>query len=71
MQALLLVVLGEGVPLALARHHVHDDGPVVRRGLTQHVLHLADVVAVDGADVADAERLEEVARLQDFAEGGA
>ena len=50
---------------------MHDDGAVEGGRLAQHVLHLGNVVAVDRADVANAEGIEEVAGLEHLAEGSA
>ena len=70
VQALLLVVLGERVALALAGDDVHGDGPVEGRRLAQDVLHLGDVVPVDRTDIAHAQCLEEVAGFEHLTEGG-
>jgi hypothetical protein len=72
VEVLLVVVLGRRVAAALLRHHVHEDRPL--RGELDRVaerrLQFGDVVAVDRADVADAERLEERRRLEELAHGG-
>ena len=70
MEALLVVVLGERVAAALLGDAVDDDGTFVGDGVAQHRLDAGDVVPVDRPDVADAERLEEVLRLDDLAERG-
>ena len=70
VQALLVVVLGEGIALALAGEDVDDDGAVELGRLAQDVFHLGDVVSVDGAHVTDAEGLEEVLGAEHLPEGG-
>ena len=70
VQALLVVVLGRRIAAALLRQHVHDDRPVEVGGVAQRVFEAGDVVAVDRADVANAERLEEHGGLGDFAHRG-
>ena len=56
VEALLVVGLGRRVALALVREHVHDDRAVALGGVAQHRLERGDVVAVDRADVVEAER---------------
>ena len=58
VQAVGLVVLGRAVAVALAGHRVHDDRAAEALGPAQRRLHRAQVVAVDRADVLDAEVLE-------------
>jgi hypothetical protein len=60
VEALLLVVLGEGIALPLRSDDVDDDGAVEAGRLADDVLHLGDVMPVDRPDVADAEGLEEL-----------
>ena len=58
-----LVGLGIGVALALGGSHMDQDrtfGPV---GLLEGAHHLGDVVAIDGADVGEAQLLEHGAHL--------
>ena len=69
MQALLVVVLGRGVAPSLVGQHVDHDGAVEARRLAERVLQAEHVVAVDGADVAHAEALEEGGRLDHLADG--
>ena len=57
-----LVQLGGVVAEALAGDRVHDHRPVEALGLGQHLLHRRAVVAVDRADVLQAEVLEEPLR---------
>ena len=54
-----LVQLGRVVAEALARDRVHDHRPVEALRLGQHLLHRRTVVAVDRADVLQAEVLEQ------------
>ena len=72
MEVLLVVVLGRRVAAALLGEDVDDDRALGRQlgGVAQRVLELGDVVAVDRADVADAERLEERRRLEELAHRG-
>ena len=70
MEALLLVLLGRRVALALRGEDVDDDRPVELGGVAQRLLEAADVVAVERAAVADAERLEEDRRLEHLAQPG-
>ena len=72
MEVLLVVVLGRRVAAALLGDDVDDDRPLGRQldGVAHGVLEGGDVVAVDRADVAHAERLEERRRLQDLAHRG-
>ena len=58
MQAVGLVVLGRLVAVALAGDRVHDHRAAEALGPAQRRLHRLDVVAVDRADVLDAEVLE-------------
>jgi hypothetical protein len=69
VEVLLVVVLRGRVAAALLGEHVHHDGAFGRQldGVAQRVLECLDVVAVDRADVAHAERLEERRRLQELA----
>ena len=64
------VVLGRRVAAALLGEHVDDDRAVDRGGVGERLLEAGDVVAVEGADVAHAEVLEERRRLEDLADGG-
>ena len=70
VEVLLVVVLGRRVAPALLGEDVHEDGALELGGVAQRVLERLDVVAVDGAGVADAERLEERRRLEVLADGG-
>ena len=70
VQALLLVLLGRRVALALGGEDVDDDRAVELGGVAQRLLHDRDVVAVEGAAVANAEGLEEDRRLEHLAEAG-
>ena len=69
---LLVVVLGRRVAAALLGEHVHDDRTFDGQldGVPERLLELGDVVAVDGTDVAHAERLEERRRLEELAHAG-
>ena len=64
------VLLGGGVALALLGEHVDDHGAVQLGGVAQGPLDTFDVVAVEGAGVADAQLLEEGGRLPHLAHGG-
>ena len=64
MQALLPVTLRRPVAPALLGEGMDDDGAVVLGGERQDALESGDVVTVDGADIADAEGLEEVSRTE-------
>ena len=72
VEVLLVVVLGRRVTPTLLGEDVDEDRTVLRQldGIVQRVLHLLDVVAVERADVAHAERLEERRRLQELAHTG-
>ena len=72
VEVLLVVVLGRRVAAALLGEDVDDDRALGGQldGVAQRLLELVDVVAVDRADVADAERLEERRRLEELAHGG-
>ena len=59
-----LVPLGGVVPEALAGERVHDHRAVEPLGLREHLLHRRAVVAVDRADVLEAEVLEEALRRE-------
>ena len=70
VEVLLVVVLGRRVAAALLGEDVDDDRALGRQldGVARSACSSAgDVVAVDRADVAHAERLEERRRLQDLA----
>ena len=69
MQALDLVGLGRAVALALSREHVEHDRAGQAGGLLEGAFEGGDVVAVDRAQVADAEGLEEHVRLDELTEG--
>ena len=69
-RCLIGVLLGGGVALALLGEDVDDDGAVELGGVAQGLLDALDVVAVEGAGVADAELLEEGGRLPHLAHGG-
>ena len=62
MQALRLVGLGRLVAAALRRVHVQHDRPRALRGELQRLLELDEVVAVDRAEISQAEGLEELPR---------
>ena len=47
-----------------------DDRPVERGGLAESLFHTGDIVAVEGTDVAHAQRLEERRGLDHFPDGG-
>ena len=66
VEALLVVVLGRLVAPALLGEDVDEDGLVELGRPAQGVLEQRDVVAVDGADVAHAQGLEEAAGAQDL-----
>ena len=68
VQAVLFVLLGQGVAEPLAGDHVHQHRPAVLGRLAQRVLHHRLVVAVDRADVLDAEVLEQHLRLEEVLE---
>ncbi len=68
VQVLLVVVLGRRITATLVGQYVHDDRSVVLGGIAERVLHAGDVVTVDRAGVANAQRLEERDRLEDLAE---
>ena len=59
-----LVPLGRVVPEALAGDRVHDDRAAEPLGLGERLLHRGAVVAVDRADVLQAEVLEEALRRE-------
>jgi hypothetical protein len=69
VQVLLVVVLGGRVAAALLGEHVDEDRALLGQldRVAERVLHLLDVVAVERADVAHAERLEERRRLEELA----
>ena len=67
VQALDVVLLGGGVAAALLGEDVDDDGAVPFGGVRERLFHAGDVVAVDGAGVADSERLEEPVGRDDLA----
>ena len=58
VKAVRRVLLGRLVAAALVRQHVHDDGRAERLGVGERGLHLSEVVAVDGAEVLEAQVLE-------------
>jgi hypothetical protein len=64
------VVLGGRVAPALLGEDVDDDRPVVLGGVAEGGLDALDVVAVEGAGVADAQVLEERRRLEVVADAG-
>ena len=68
VQVLLVVVLGRRVAAALVGEDVDDDRPFVLGRVAQRVLHADDVVTVDRAGVANAERFEERDGLEHLAE---
>ena len=72
VEMLLVVVLGRRIAAALLGQHVHEDRAVFRQldRVVQGVLELFDVVAVERADVAHAQRFEERRRLQELAHAG-
>ena len=72
VEVLLVVVLGGRVAASLLGEHVDDDRALGRQllGVAQRLLELGDVVAVDRARVAHAERLEERRRLEELADAG-
>ena len=69
VQALDVVLFGRGVAPALLGQHVDHDRAVPLGGVGEGLLHQVDVVAVDRAGVADAERLEEGVRRHHLAQG--
>ncbi len=69
VEPLDLVLLGRRVAPALLGEDVDDDRPVPLGGVGEGLFHRADVVAVDGTGVADAERLEEHVRRDELAQG--
>ena len=72
VQVLLVVVFRRRVPAALLGEDVHEDRAFGRQldCVAERSLQLLDVVAVDRADVAHPERLEERRRLEELAHGG-
>jgi hypothetical protein len=68
VQAVVLVLLGLRVAEPLPGDHVHQHRAAVVAGPAQRVLHHPLVVPVDGADVLDAQVLEQHLRLQDVLE---
>ena len=72
MEVLLVIVLRRRVAATLLREHVHEDRPLLGEldRITERVLHLLDVVAVERADVAHTERLEERRWLKELADPG-
>jgi len=64
-----VVLLGRRVTAALLGQHVHDDGAVPLGRVREGLLHVVDVVPVDGAGVAHAEGLEERVRRHHVAQG--
>ncbi len=71
MEALLVVLLGRRVAATLLGEHVdHDRALVVLGGVAERALEALEVVAVERAGVAHAERLEEHRRLEHLAEAG-
>lgn len=72
MQVFFVVVLSGWIALALLSENVDDDRSLGREilGIAQSDLELAHIMPVDGADVSNAERLEERRRLKEFTNGG-
>ena len=72
MEVLLVVVLGGRVTAALLGEYVDHDRALGREfdRVAEGVLECLDVVAVDGAHVADAEGFEKGRRLEELAHGG-
>ena len=68
VQAVLFVLLGQRVAEALAGDRVHQHRLAVLGRAAQRLLHHLLVVAVDGADVLDAEILEQHLRLEEVLE---
>ena len=68
VQAVLVVLLGQRVAEALAGDHVHEHRAAEVARLAQRVLDRLLVVAVDRAEVLQAEVLEQHLRLQDVLE---
>ena len=64
------VELGRFVAASLLGEDVDDDGAVERLGIVEGRFDLADVVAVERAEVVDAEGLEERRRFEHLADGG-
>ena len=56
--------LGGGVPLALGRDQVQQFRARNVLEVPQHMLHLLDIVPVDGPEVAEVERFEEIGLLE-------
>ena len=69
VQVLLVVVLGRRVAATLLGEHVEHARPLELDGVAQRLFQPGDVVAVDRALVAHAERLEEGDRLERLAHG--
>ena len=72
VQVLLVVVLGGQITTPLLSEHVDDDRTLGRQfdRVAEGGLEALEMVAVDGADVAHAQRLEECRWLQELAHGG-
>ncbi len=72
VEVLLVVVLGRRVAASLLGEDVDDDRPLggEHLGAAERLFELGDVVAVDRAGVAHAERLEERRRLEELAHAG-
>ncbi len=70
MHVLDVVVLGRGVAAALLGEAVHDDRAVDLGRSGERLLERRDVVAVVGAEVLDAQLLEERRRLEHLPDGG-
>ncbi len=69
VQALDVVLLGRRVAPALLGEHVDHDRARPLGGVGQRLLQAGDVVAVDRADVADAQGLEEGVGCDHLAQG--
>ena len=58
-----LVGFGIGIALALGGGHVHEHRPLTAVGGLEGAHHLADVVAIDRADIGETQLLEHRAHL--------
>jgi hypothetical protein len=70
VEVLLLILLGRRVALALLGEDVDHDRTVELGGVAERFFQPRNVVAVERAAVADAERLEEDRRLEHLAQPG-